>query len=110
MYHRLLNYLGLVGYMQCSHALNTGDLSHAADYLKIFKLTDPKNPDVSYLSAICHMKKGDAQLAIAELNDAANNGYSEVGTLVNEPALGGLRNNADFRKVLEKVRANRVAK
>jgi len=110
MYHRLLNYLGLAGYMQSSHALNTGDISHAEDYLKIFQLCDPQNPDVNYLSAICYMKKGDAAQAISELNDAASKGYSEVATLVTEPALGGLMDNADFRKIVERVRANGVAK
>jgi hypothetical protein len=110
MYHRLLNYLGLVGYMQSSHALNTSDLSHATDYLKIFQLCDPQNPDVSYLSAICSVKKGDTQQAITDLNNAAAKGYSEVATLVTEPAFGGLRDNAYFRKIVEKVRANGVAK
>ncbi len=56
------------------------------------------------------MKKGDAQQAISELNNAANKEYSEVATLVSEPAFGGLRDNAEFKKVVERVRDNAAGK
>ncbi len=110
MYHRLLNYLGLVGYMQCSHALNAGDLSHTADYLKIFKLADPNNPDVDYLSAIYFMKTGFKVDALSKLSGAAEKGYSEVTTLLTEPAFVSLHEIPVFDKIVGIVMANAVAK
>ena len=106
MYRRLLNYLGLVGYMQTNHALNSGDLTNAAIYLQIFKKADPKNPDVGYLWAIYYMKKGEQQQAISSLNEAAANGYSELTSLISDPVFSSLQNNEAYKKVVKIVRAN----
>ncbi len=106
MYTRLVNYLGLVGYMYTSHALNANDLDNAAHYQHIFKMADPKNPDCGYLGAILFMKKGDKAQALASLKESASFGYSDVGQLVNDPVLGGLVNEAGFGDVLKKVKEN----
>ena len=106
MNQRLLNYLGLVGYMNSNHALNIGDMSNAITYLKIFKMADPKNPDCSYLSAIYYMKNGNSKQAISALNEAASSGYSEVSQLIANPLFISLRDDAGFKNVVAKVRGN----
>ncbi len=110
MNQRLLNYLGLVGYMYSDHALKTDDMAHAATFLKIFKLADPENPDCGYLSAIYYVKTGNQMHAIASLNEAATLGYSEVGQLTDNPVFGGIKDDAAFRKVVEKVQENYASK
>jgi hypothetical protein len=106
MYQRLLNYLGLVGYMSCSHAIGTSDLANAATYLKIFKMADPENPDCSYLSADYFMKKGDTKQALIALGEATGKGYSEVATIVSDPVFISLHNDPVFIDILGKVKAN----
>jgi len=106
MNKRLLNYLGLVGYMYTDHALKTGDLAHAETFLKVFKMADPENPDCGYLSAIYFMQKGDAQKAIASLNEAASLGYNDVGQLTTDPAFKSLHNDAGYKQVMNRVKEN----
>jgi hypothetical protein len=110
IYIRLINYLGLLGYMHTNHELNTGDLSKAEQYLKIFKLADPNNPDCSYLRATLMMKKGDKDQAFSALSEAAALGYSDVVQLVNDPVLGGLSNHPGFGEVLKKIKDNYAGK
>ena len=109
MNQRLLNLIGLLGYMNTDHSLKTDDLQHADSYLKIFKLADPQNPDHAYLSAISNMKKSNAPLVLASLNEAAALGYSDVQQLLGEPAFNMLHEDAGFKAVVNKVRANGVA-
>jgi hypothetical protein len=106
MNQRLLNYLGLVAYMASSRAVTTGALSNAASYLKVFKMADPKNPDVAYISAICAIKGNNTKQAIASLTEAASLGYSEVATLLSEPAFSALHGDAEFIKVVGSIRRN----
>ncbi len=106
MNKRLLNFLGLVSYMNSNHALEGGDLNNAAKSLQVFKMADPKNPDCFYLSAIYYMKKGDQQQAISSLNEAASLGYSDVSLLIAEPAFNSLQNTVDFKKIVDKVVKN----
>ncbi|HXS36252.1 MAG TPA: hypothetical protein VN721_06095 [Flavipsychrobacter sp.] len=107
---RLLNFLGLIGYMNSNHALEGGDLNNATKSLQVFKMADPKNPDCFYLTAIYYMKKGNEQQAISSLNEAASLGYSDVSQLTTEPAFSSLQNNADFKNVVDKVAKNYTGK
>jgi len=110
MYRRLLNYLGLLGYMYSDHALRTSDLTNAETYLKIFKMADPKNPDCSYLAAVYYMEKGNQPQAITALNEAAALGYSEVSKLMTDPAFGSMYNDPAFMDVVHKVADNYASK
>jgi poly(3-hydroxybutyrate) depolymerase len=107
MNQRLLAFLGLMGYMSSSHAIGNGDLQHAADYLKIFKLADPSNPDCPYLSAKYYMQKGDPAQAVASLHEAVALGYADVGELGAEPAFASLHDQAGFKEVMSGIQANR---
>ena len=106
MYKRLVNYLGLVGYMNSSHSLNTGDLTNALTYLEVFKMADPQNPDCSYLAAIYYIKSGNPQQAISSLKEAASLGYSEVTQITTDPAFSSLQNDEAFKNIVATVREN----
>ncbi len=110
MNKRLVNYLGLIGYMYSDRALKTGDLPNAAKYLAIFKLADPKNPDCGYLSALYFMQKGDKHAALASLSEAVSVGYSEAAKLKTEPAFKILHDDAGFMKIITKATENALAK
>ena len=106
MNQRLLNYLGLVGYMNTNHALSIGDMSNAINYLKIFKMADPQNSDCSYLAAVYYMKNGDPKQAISALGEAASLGYSEVSQLIGNPLFVSLQDDAGFKIAVAKVGEN----
>lgn len=106
MNKRLINYLGLVSYLNITHALKTGDLANAEIYLRIFKLADPKNPDVPYLSAIFYAKKGLPQKALEALHESLELGYNDLNQLINEPAFANLAASPEFIKIIEKTRSN----
>ena len=110
MNRRLLNYLGLVSYMNTTHALNAGYLANAANYLKVFKMADPQNPDCGYLAAVYYMKKGNQQQAISSLNEAASAGFNDISQLITDPAFSSLQNDAGFKKVENKVRGKYISK
>ena len=107
MYRRLINFLGLVGYLNVNHALSIDDLANAATYLKIFKMADHQNSDCSYLTAVYYIKKGNRQQAISSLNEAASSGFSDVSQLVTDPAFTGLQGEAVFKSIVTKVTENR---
>jgi hypothetical protein len=96
MYRRVLSYLGLICYLYTDHALTSGDLANAENYLEIFKMADPKNPDVPYLTAIYFAKKGNNKMAIASLKGAAQMGYNDIGKLRTEAAFNSLHEDTAF--------------
>ena len=103
---RLINYLGFVCYMNASHAINSSDFTNAENYLKIFRIADPQNPDVDYLTAQCYMKKGDTNSAISALQSAVKAGYNDVPQITTDPMFLSLLDNASFNEVIKNVRKN----
>lgn len=103
---RLLNYLGLVGYLTSNRAIKTNDLTNAATYLQIFKMADPENPDYSYLAATYYAQKGDKVHTIQALNEAAALGYSEPATVVSDPLFAVLKDDPEFKSVVNKIKVN----
>lgn len=106
MSQRLINFLGLIGYLNSDHALKTGDMGNAASYLKVFKMADPQNPDCAYLDAIFYMKIGNSQQAISSLNEAAALGFCDISQLLAEPVFDLLQNDQSYKIVVSKVRVN----
>lgn len=106
MNQRLLNFLGLVAYINSDHALNENNLTNAPTYLRLYKLVDPENPDCSYLTAVYNMKKGDSKQAISSLNEAASLGYSDVSKLTTDPVFNSLHGNTGFDGIVAIIKAN----
>ena len=106
MYARVVNYLGMLGYISTTKALKMGNMEQAAQCLKVFKKADPTNPDCSYLSALFFLKTGKNEDAMKSLEEAANLGYSEPFQLLTNPDLRALQGDERFQRVLAKVRLN----
>jgi len=110
MYKRLVNYLGLVAYMNTNHALSAGDLPNALKYVTVFKMADPDNPDCYYLAAQYYMGKADQQQALLSLKRSADLGYSDISQITGEQAFAALRNTDDFKNIVNKVISNYSSK
>jgi dienelactone hydrolase len=108
MYQRLLNFCGLLLYLNASHAISVGDLTNAESYIKVFKMADPKNPDCYYLGAVLSVKKGNTQEAISSLNKAAQLGFNDLPQLLYDATLGRLQSEAGFKDIVEKIKQNSI--
>jgi dienelactone hydrolase len=106
MNRRLLNFVGLIAYMNISHSISTGDFKNAKTYLKIFKMADPKNPDCSFLTALYYSKTGDNAQAMTALSEAAALGFNDVVQVAENPVFKDLANSAAFKAVVEAIKAN----
>lgn len=106
MNRRLLSYLGLVCYMKTSRALAGVDGAQAAVFLRVFSLLEPENPDVSYLRASLYMLNGDRDQALASLQTAVHQGYSDVAQMESDPVFAALREDAVFQKIMTGICAN----
>ena len=106
MYHRVVNYLGMIGYLAVNHALATNNLAEADDCLKKFKLVDPQNADCAYLSAVLSARAGKNDEALKALAEAARMGYSEPYRLTGNPDFAGIAQLPEYAAVLQAIYQN----
>ena len=106
MYSRVVNYLGMVGYISTTRALKMGNMEQAANCLKIFRMADPGNPDCAYLSALYFLKNGKPADAMKSLEEAARLGYSETYQLLVNPEFSAIQKDPEFSKILAQVLLN----
>lgn len=76
----------------------------AMDDLRKAVELDPKDPNIRYNMAACYSAQDVPELdrAIASLDDALANGFSDYEALRKDPDLAKLRKHPDWRKTLEK--------
>jgi len=101
---RLLSYLSLVCYMQTSGALKQNDLRAAAYFDNLYVLVDPTNAEAHYFMAEISAKQGNTAAALKALDEAVKNGFKEKGRMQNDSAFTGIRNEAEFAKIVEKIK------
>ena len=71
----------------------------AAAFIKVFKASDPKNPDGPMLAADYYALMGQPDKAIASLNDALKLGYDDFAHFSTDAMLNSIRNDAGYGKV-----------
>jgi hypothetical protein len=101
---RLLSYLSLVCYMQTSGALKQNDMRAATYFDNLYILVDPTNPEAHYFMAEINAKQGNTAVALKALEEAVNKGFNEKGRMQNDSTFAGIKNEAAFVKVLEKIK------
>lgn len=106
MTHRVLNYLSLSAYMSATNALTAGDIASAEDFIEIYRLVDPENPEHRYMAAKLATRKGQSDVAIAELRAAAKLGFSDEERLLNDPDFSYARTQDGFSEIVQEVTNN----
>ena len=101
---RLQNYLSLVSYMYASGTLKNNQFKEAEKYLTIYKKVDPDNPEVYYLKAVLLTRTGKAELALAQLQVAADKGFNEYERMQNSKDFNGFQDNEVFERILLQIR------
>ena len=101
---RVLDYLSLAAYMQASGAVKQNNIQAAQYFCKIYVLVDPTNNEAHYLTAYVNAKLGDTKGAIASLNMAVKNGYSDLPRLQADSSFISVRETKEFQEVVNKIK------
>jgi hypothetical protein len=73
-YKRIRSYLGILCYSECRNYLQSNVLNEASKVLEIYKILEPKNPDMLYYSALFEIKSGHIEESVKLLKDCLNAG------------------------------------
>ena len=102
MSKRLLGFLSLAGYSFSNRMLTSDKLDLADMMLHFYKIVDPSNPDVAYLSAIYYIKKNDLTACIYSLKECIKLGYTDIDKLKNEENFRGIKESEEFINIFSK--------
>jgi hypothetical protein len=103
MNKRLLSFINMMAYLRSSELLNGNHLDEAESFIKVFRASDPKNPDGPYLTADLYAVKGDKIKAIASLNEALKYGYDDFDHFRSDPMLISLKNEPGYKRVTREL-------
>ena len=100
MYKRLLGYLSLASYSYSNNAIKQNNFSAAQQFLSIYKLSDPENPEQPFLSACLYARKGDSKKAIAFLKEAIHMGLNDKAKIEKEESFDQLKADPEFNELI----------
>ena len=93
---RLLNYISIAGYTATSQALKSGDIKQAEKFLNIYRLADPSNPDMIFLTGVYLTINKEYQSAIDSLTLAVQMGFSDKRKWQSERSFIPLKDSLRF--------------
>jgi hypothetical protein len=101
---RLLGFLSLLGYSYTNRVLINNQLEFMPILIHFYETVDPKNTDVFYFKAVYALKKNKPVAAVQALQDAYKLGYREADKLLNDEYFSPLKNDAEFLKLIAKMK------
>ncbi len=100
---RLINYISMVGYILASQELKSGETLMAEKILKIYRLADPSNPDVVFLTGVYFAINKQYKTAIDSLNRAVQMGFSDKTRWNSEMSFIPLKDSLRFIDLENKI-------
>jgi len=85
-------------------AMDQKDYAHAAHYFEIALVARPEAGAIWYEMAVARAGAGDRRAAMGALEHAVANGFNDRGRVESEPLLQGLRKEARYRALLERLK------
>jgi len=82
---RMLGYLSLLAYSASHSALNQQDSDAAAHFIRIYRLSDPENPEAPFLEAVLQARRGNPEAAKKAMNAALALGFTDKTRILNQP-------------------------
>ena len=104
MNKRLLNYLSLVAYMNCSSALQAKQWDMLETYLKIYEMAEPSNPEHQYMYAELFAAKKNSEKEVFYLQNAVKLGFDDVNRMQSDGAFANIQNGDAFKKIIEEMK------
>jgi hypothetical protein len=105
LFKRTLSFLSLLTYMTSNAALNQNQLQQAGAYLQLYEKVDPENSEVYYLQALLAAKTQNTAAIVPLLQKAVNAGFIDSERLQNEANFNSIKESADYKALLEKMKA-----
>ena len=100
---RVLNHCSIMAYMIGNRALSTGELQWAQKFLQIYVLVDPVNSEAYYLNAQLCMMYNKSDEALAYLEKAVQNKFTDVNRLSTDRVFDPLKQDTKFQKILDEI-------
>ncbi|MEY4594037.1 MAG: hypothetical protein RIQ47_447 [Bacteroidota bacterium] len=100
---RLLGFVSLGAYMYSRNALDQTNTAAAAQYIELYRLADPENPEWAFLSACLSTELGDKTSALKWLQKSISLGLDDAKKLREEKLLQGLQNEAAFQSMVAQL-------
>ena len=84
MYRRIKGFWGIACYSLCKQTLKKQNSEALNKILTIYRILEPKNPDMFYFSSFSYFWKGNNKATIAMLKKAIMAGFSDLSQLKND--------------------------
>ncbi|MBI3501680.1 MAG: hypothetical protein HY063_07785 [Bacteroidetes bacterium] len=107
MNKRLLSYLSLLAYMNCSNALQQRQLDLLETYLKIYEMAEPKNSEHQYMFAELYAMKNNNDKTISYLQNAVILGFNDSARMQSDTLFSSVKNSEAFSKIIEEIKNNK---
>jgi len=75
---RIKAFLGIICYSVTNNALRSNDLNNAGKTLEIYKMVEPRNPDMFFFFALYSLRTGNEELVSGYIRDALENGFTDT--------------------------------
>lgn len=98
---RLLAFISLMSFSYVNAAVRNGDWNSASNYLTIYGLADPKNPDYYYFLACLYNNTNKKAEALAALKKAFEFGFTDKLKAKSDPLLRSLQNEEEFKDLIK---------
>ena len=102
MNKRLLSYLSLLAYMNCSSDLQQKQFGLLEAHLKIYEMAEPSNSEHQYIYAQLYAIKNDYKKVFFHLEKAMNLGFDDFQRLESDTVFSDLRKSPDYEKLFQK--------
>jgi hypothetical protein len=101
---RQMAFISLVSYSYVSSVIAQNNWNAAANFLIIYGLSDPENPDYHYFNACAFANKGKINEAIAEIESSIKYGFIDKQKLLTDNKLLTLHDNPKFNEVVNRLK------
>jgi len=102
-YNRIRNFLSLITYLYSDQLIKSRRYNIAKEFLDIYQMVDPDNPEVYYLKACVAIADGQQDQAMELLNQSVSTGFSDTYRLVHEKAFSYLQGNGVFQEIVMRL-------
>jgi hypothetical protein len=103
---RVLEYLSLALYSNCSSAYGQGNYADAEHFIELYALIDPDNSEPEFMWAQIFARKKDTDKSLIHLRKAADLGFKEKGRVENDSIFVKLNADKRFSETMDIITKN----
>lgn len=97
LHERIRQFNSMLAYIYITNSLKSKNSNKLNKYFTIYHLVDPGNPDYAYLKAKSMMQQNKHDSAIIFLQEAKDNGLTNINRLKTDHSFNALKNHGAFK-------------